>query len=120
MEAIGRLIENRVKELGMAKAEFARRINTSPQNVNDLFKRKSIDTEFLTEISKVLDFNFFTLLGDENAEPKLEAVSENKVKEINNKTGSNLSITINLDGTEENLKKWFKIMEDINHLISTY
>ena len=120
MEAIGRLIENRVKELGMAKAEFARRINTSPQNVNDLFKRKSIDTEFLAEISKVLDFNFFTLLGEDDPEAKPELVSERKAPVNYHKKGANLLITVDLDGTEENLKKWFKIMEDINHLISTY
>ena len=120
MEAIGRLIEKRVKELGMAKAEFARRINRSPQNVNDLFKRKSVDSEFLSEISKVLDFNFFTLLSEDDPGAKPEPVLESKAPEKLHRKGSNLLITVDLDGTDENLKKWIKIMEDINHLISTY
>jgi transcriptional regulator with XRE-family HTH domain len=57
---IGELIKLRIKQLGMTKAEFSRRINKSPQNVHDLLKRKSVDTDLLVSISKVLDYNFFT------------------------------------------------------------
>lgn len=57
---IGELIKLRIKQVGMTKAEFSRRINKSPQNVHDLLKRKSVDTELLTIICNVLDFNFFS------------------------------------------------------------
>ncbi|GIZ15049.1 hypothetical protein [Capnocytophaga catalasegens] len=40
-------------------AEFAKRWGKSPQNVYDLYKRKSIDVKTLLEISKVLSYNFF-------------------------------------------------------------
>ena len=56
---IGRLIEQRIKEVGMTKAEFGRRINTSRQNVNTLLKKNSLDTEMLWRISEVLNFDFF-------------------------------------------------------------
>ena len=56
---IGRLIEKRIKEVGMTKAEFGRRINTSRQNVNTLLRKESLDTELLWRISEVLNFDFF-------------------------------------------------------------
>lgn len=56
---IGNLIKKRVEEKGMNKSEFARRINTTSQNVHGIFKRKSIDTALLQKISEVLAFDFF-------------------------------------------------------------
>ena len=56
---IGQIIKQRVEELGITKAEFSRRINTSSQNIYGIFKRKSIDTALLIKISKTLNHNFF-------------------------------------------------------------
>jgi hypothetical protein len=56
---IGKLIKNRLEEIGMTKTEFARRINRTSQNVYDIFERKTIDTGLLFKISTILDSNFF-------------------------------------------------------------
>ena len=56
---IGEIIKKRVDELGITKAEFARRINTTSQNIYGIFKRESIDTALLIKISQTLDNNFF-------------------------------------------------------------
>lgn len=56
---IGKIIRQRLEETGMNKSEFARRINTTPQNIYGIFKRKSIDTDLLKEISQVLEYDFF-------------------------------------------------------------
>lgn len=56
---LGEIIAARIKELGMSKAEFGRRIHTSRQNVNTLLKRDYFDTRMLANISKVLGYNFF-------------------------------------------------------------
>jgi hypothetical protein len=56
---IGKIIRQHLEEAGMTKSEFARRINTSPQNIYGIFKRKSCDTELLREISRVLNYDFF-------------------------------------------------------------
>ncbi|MGL4596729.1 MAG: hypothetical protein ACRCYO_04325 [Bacteroidia bacterium] len=61
---IGKVIRNRIESSGMNKSEFARRINSTPQNVYSIFKRKSLDTEMLHEISRVLDFDFFQYYTD--------------------------------------------------------
>ena len=65
---IGKLIEKQLKETGMTKSEFARRINKSRQNVDHILKRKSVDTELLECISKVLSHDFFQYLSSLVAE----------------------------------------------------
>lgn len=60
---IGQMIQNRLKETGMKKTEFARRINITSQNVYDIFKRKSIDTNLLMAISETLNYNFMEPLA---------------------------------------------------------
>jgi hypothetical protein len=56
---IGKQIRQHLEEKGMTKSEFSRRINTSPQNIYGIFRRKSIDTNLLQTISQVLEFDFF-------------------------------------------------------------
>ena len=57
---IGSLIKTEVKNCGMTFAEFARRIGIQRQNVDrKVFSQQGLDTEFLIEISEILDFNFF-------------------------------------------------------------
>ncbi len=72
---IGNKIKLEIKKKGMSTSEFARRINKSRENAYSIFKRKSIDTELLMVISKVLDvdfFQFYTKLSAENAKLKEE------------------------------------------------
>ncbi len=56
---IGKLIRKHLEEIGMTKSEFARRIDTSPQNIYGIFKRESCDTNLLKNISDCLKFDFF-------------------------------------------------------------
>ena len=55
---IGKIIEAKFAEKSMTKTEFAEKINRSRTDVNDIFKRESIDTNLLIEISKVLEYDF--------------------------------------------------------------
>lgn len=73
---IGNLIGLRLKQLGMTKAEFSRRINRSPQNIHDLLSRESVDTNLLLKISEVLNYNFFKVFMPKN-EVKKELSSKN-------------------------------------------
>ena len=56
---IGKTIAAKIKEVGMSKAEFGRRIDTSRQNVNSLLQKSTLDVSTLTKISNVLETNFF-------------------------------------------------------------
>lgn len=60
---IGKVILEKLKEQDISKSEFGRKINRSRQNVQDIFKRESIDTNLLAEVSKVLNFDFFQYLS---------------------------------------------------------
>ncbi|MCL1969842.1 MAG: hypothetical protein FWF65_09920 [Bacteroidetes bacterium] len=55
---IGNIIEEKLIERSMTKTEFAKKINRSRSDVNDILKRKSIDTNLLIEISKTLEYDF--------------------------------------------------------------
>ncbi|WP_051313568.1 helix-turn-helix transcriptional regulator [Sporocytophaga myxococcoides] len=114
---IGKLILSRLAELGMNKSEFARRINKSRQNVQDIFKRESVDTDLLLQISKVLNFNFFTLLAANEELAKAE-VHEDGVMYKKKQKGDKVN------GGSEDIKKQLDIarreisyLEKINTLL---
>jgi transcriptional regulator with XRE-family HTH domain len=75
---IGKLIKLRIIQLGISKAEFARRINKTPQNINDILLRSSVDTALLAIIGNVLGYNFFKVFSDYQ-----KALEELKEKGIN-------------------------------------
>lgn len=76
---VGKLILDKLRERGMKKAEFARRINKSRQNVQDILTRPALDTDLLSQISKVLDYNFFQILAEKvNIEQPFPMAMEEK------------------------------------------
>jgi predicted transcriptional regulator len=78
---IGKIIRTQLESCGMTKSEFARRINTSAQNIYGIFKRSSIDTALLTKICKVLNHDFFTYYQSGTAVPGAQAQEEvNKLR----------------------------------------
>ncbi|MEM0996154.1 MAG: helix-turn-helix transcriptional regulator [Bacteroidota bacterium] len=64
---LGKRIADRLQDLGMSKAEFGRRINTSRQNVSLILQKESLDTRMLEKICKVLDYNFFQYIAYEGS-----------------------------------------------------
>ncbi|MEM6272809.1 MAG: helix-turn-helix transcriptional regulator [Bacteroidota bacterium] len=60
---LGQLIDKYRETIGMSKAELARRINTSRQNIHLILAKKSLDTDQLREISNALNHDFFQYLA---------------------------------------------------------
>ncbi len=60
---IGQKIEEIVRVKRFPIVEFARKINTTRNNVYNIFSRESIDTELLRKIGEILEFDFFQLLS---------------------------------------------------------
>ena len=103
---IGREIEHKYKESGIKLSEFAKRLNTSPRNIYDIFERSDIKTDQLKKISEVLNYNFFLLYNksaDLIKEPETSYISSNKV-----------SVVVELDGSESTLDKWIQRLTAIN------
>lgn len=90
---IGELIEQRIAEIGITKAEFGRRISTSRQNVNTILKKKSLDSDVLRRVSKVLKCDFF----------KYYLLDELKEKETEKKedTGKKMYVIVQIDPEKE-------------------
>jgi plasmid maintenance system antidote protein VapI len=97
---LGQMIKDRLKETGMKKTEFARRINITSQNVYDIFKRKSIDSNLLLAISETLNYNFLEPLS-----LKCQALltHDEVIEEMANKYGATAKIMIELKKAERKL-----------------
>ena len=68
---IGPIIEQKVKESQYSVDMFSQEICLSRKSVYNLFKKKSIDTELLCQISKLLQYDFLKLycsISSNNAE----------------------------------------------------
>jgi hypothetical protein len=56
---IGSLIEQELRRQERSVARFARKLHCDPSNVYKIFKKQSIDTQLLENISSILQHNFF-------------------------------------------------------------
>jgi transcriptional regulator with XRE-family HTH domain len=61
---LGKLIKNKAKEAGISSIQLAFLVNTSRQNLNNIFNRKSTDTATLQRFCDALNFNFFQVLAE--------------------------------------------------------
>lgn len=100
---IGREIKNRFSASRMSKTEFGHQIGVSPQHINKIFEKESIDTERLSKISLALEFNFFSLYCDTptHVSANLSAVSLGEGN-ANNTIGSDAVVT-ELESTKKDL-----------------
>lgn len=57
---IGELIRQEVESKGIKVSHFADMINSTRQNIHNIYKRESIDTALLFEISRCLGRDFFS------------------------------------------------------------
>ncbi|MFN3405919.1 MAG: hypothetical protein ACK40G_17625 [Cytophagaceae bacterium] len=62
---LGKEIEKRVKELNYPVKELAKQLNTSRNNIYNIYSRESIDTALLVKISEVLKYDFFQFFIDQ-------------------------------------------------------
>lgn len=64
---LGEIIRQRVEELGLSQAEFAKNIGLQRQNIKKtVFEKHGIDTDLLCVISEVLECNFFDYFKPSN------------------------------------------------------
>lgn len=74
---IGKLIKEKAKSKRLSQEAIGKMINTTKQNVGNIFRRKSIDTDLLLKISEALEFNFFEYYYNE--EP-LKSMRNERIK----------------------------------------
>jgi hypothetical protein len=118
---VGKEIEKVLRKSGMKTKDFARKINTTPRNVYSICARKEVKTDLLKIISKVLNYNFFSLYiqpirpeysvytqvpMSTLAQDALPVYSKNKVM-----------ITLELDGKPETLDESIRRLQRINNAL---
>jgi transcriptional regulator with XRE-family HTH domain len=83
---VGQIIKARREHLNLTKSALARRLGCSPQNIDSLENRKSIDFELAERMCEVLDFDLFAYYrGQSNLTQSDPSEFEAKLQEINNK-----------------------------------
>ena len=138
---IGQEIDKRREELNMSKSEFARLISVPQQHVNRIFEKVSIDTAKLIKISRVLDFNFFSLycdipnnvyaymaavaLGDGNAmnnigDAALTSIIEQQKQKIEGMEESKALLNDQIKGLRDLITQLKSQLDDKNELINIY
>lgn len=119
---VGNKIRERVEEIGMKKSEFARRINCSPQNVYDIFERKTLDSKLLSLICKVLDYDFFQYFSNNGKklvinEEKGEYISIKDYHKLKEEYAQIKKLTERYENEMEMLKQENKYLKEINDIL---
>jgi hypothetical protein len=93
---IGSIIRNKVAEKGVLEKQLAQMIERHYTDIPDIFKRKSINTDLLLQISVALDYDFFkevytfyldSILQNKQTENSITIVLDDKKVSVKHKTG---------------------------------
>ncbi|MDY0278497.1 MAG: hypothetical protein RBQ97_10490 [Acholeplasma sp.] len=79
---IGKEIEKILNLQAITKAEFARKMEITPQSADYLLKRSSIDVENLLKISRVLSHDFFVLYQKELHQSNFDNIKTQSAKVV--------------------------------------
>jgi len=83
---VGQIIKERRIQLNLSKSALARKLGCSPQNIDSLENRKSIDFELAEKMSEVLEFDLFAAYrGSPIGQVVDTEVLEAKLQDINDK-----------------------------------
>lgn len=80
---VGEIIKEQREFRGMTKTIFAKKLHCTPQNIDSIERRKSIDFELAQRISLVLEFDIFQSYRVENSElSKKEEILQTKLNDL--------------------------------------
>ena len=115
---IGKEIEKKVQERGLKIPFFADKIATGERNVYSIFKRDDISAEMLIKISKVLNFNFFSLYEFQSP-PKVypeNGLQSSRTGEPEQEFGFvNMSISFNISAPVDRIEEITEFISLVNH-----
>lgn len=104
---IGSEIKRVLDEKGITPDWLAKQISTSRRNVYDIFNRQEVSTTQLAQISKALDFDFFSLYRTSVANDGTTVF----------KKRSKVAVVVELDGLQTTLNSWVEKLTAINSVI---
>lgn len=83
MTHIGKKIEEIVRLKNIPIVEFARKVNTTRNNLYNIFRRESIDTDLLFKIGEILEFDFFLFLSKQAKNSEAYLPKQDLIKDKN-------------------------------------
>lgn len=121
---IGEAIES-IRELrGMPKTTLAARMGRSAKNLHELLKNPSWDTQLLTQVSRALDYNFFSILAKDfegssaNPDPYThvsEPIHPYTVMHTGKDKSKGLDITIHVDSSDpESTERLLRLLRSVD------
>jgi transcriptional regulator with XRE-family HTH domain len=114
---IGELIKNIVKQNRLTDDDFAKKINLSRTAIRNIYLKPHINTEQLALVSSILGHDFFRYYLEDPNEDSMQEFNEPTpvyklpIKEV-------ITVMVELDGTEEKIKKWFEKLRSINRIVA--
>ena len=109
---IGQIIKERVTEKRLSQEALGKMINTTKQNVGNIYKRRSIDTQLLLKLCVVLEYNFFEVYYSE--EP-LKTMRQKEIEAFNNEIKA---LQNNIRQRDETIKHLEEIANSRSKIIS--
>ncbi len=109
---IGQLIKEKVTEKRLSQEALGKMINTTKQNVGNIYKRRSIDTQLLLKLCVVLEYNFFEAFFNE------EPLKTMRKKEIDAFNGEIKALQNIIKQKDERIKDLEEIMNSNKKVIS--
>lgn len=114
---IGKKIKEELYKQNISVSDFAKKISRSRNVVYDIFGRESIDTDLLNRISKVLNYDFFSIYSSQKefTSENMKRFKENGIDVLkdenseNNKNGHQQAI--NFQNEINYLKKIISLLE---------
>jgi len=86
IKSVGKIIKDQREKKGLTKTQFAKKLGCSPQNIDSLESRKSIDFELAQRICLVLEFDLFdNYRVYKNGQSLLEKELSDQLNAINQK-----------------------------------
>lgn len=87
--SIGEFVKNLAEEANLTPTAFGKKINSTLNNVKDIYKRSSIDSELLLQISKGLNKSAFAYYDDKEPIASLKKAEldewNSKIEKLNSR-----------------------------------
>lgn len=115
---IGEIIKSKADEKNLVMEAVGKLINRTRQTVADIYKRQSIDTALLVDVSRALEFDFFELYyGEEPLKSMKEkelAPFKKEIEELKRELAYKEQRIQDLERAAESDKKLINILEEQN------
>jgi transcriptional regulator with XRE-family HTH domain len=103
-EKIGQIIKRIAESKGVTQQTLGEKVNRTKQGIASVYRRGTIDTDLLREISVALDYDFFSHFYDDPSLTKF-------------KLGQGLEILAQLESLGEKLDQANKLIESYEELL---